>query len=266
MMKHNRDLLVAISIAIANLFFLVIPTLPQWVQIIPGIAVTLFLPGYTVLAATIPTIGRSWSERLLLSIGLSMVFTIIGGLILNSFSVGLRPETWSLLFTIAIAGFSIVAMLRRRTYKRATNGNPASYQHDISQQQRIPLWIAAGLILILATIITSSYSIARQAAVQQSSPGFTQTWIVPGSSNSTTIATQIGINNHEHAAMTYTVNIQENGVAIVNIPNIVLADNTTWTYTAQFPRTGSPINVTVAIYRDDQPNTIYRTVNITMDR
>jgi len=130
---------------------------------------------------------------------------------------------------------------------------------------QIPKWMVAIIAGMVAVVIVCGYVTAQQAAAHQSSPGFTQAWILPGSSDSTTVSVQIGIQNQEQMTMIYTVDIQENGVKNTPLSYIILVNNTTWTYTAHFPRTGSSINIIANIYRADQPNTVYRTVNLTIN-
>jgi len=122
-MKRNYDLFIANGIVLTNLLFVAVPILNQWLQwlqVLSGLIIALALSGYIVLAAILPSIGRTWYEHLLLSIGLSIVFDIAGGLLLNETSWGLQSATWSLFFAVIIIVFSIIAAVQRHRSNLST--------------------------------------------------------------------------------------------------------------------------------------------------
>lgn len=81
-------------------------------RIICGLLLVILLPGYTVMRAVFPTGSLGASERVFLSIGLSLAITSLGGLILNATWWGLRE--WSFLLVLAgiTVGASVIAALR----------------------------------------------------------------------------------------------------------------------------------------------------------
>ena len=104
----SSDLLAAILLALATLFFTLTPLGGISVVRIPlGLLMVLFVPGYTLIAALFPKMkDLDGIERVALSFGLSIAVVPLIGLGLNYTPWGIRltPVVVSLaLFTLAMA-------------------------------------------------------------------------------------------------------------------------------------------------------------------
>jgi uncharacterized membrane protein len=87
--------------------------LPQAVRIIPGLLMVFFLPGFATVCAVLPARDMSGGERLLASLGVSMVITVCVSVLLGA-TVGLSQRSAA----VALGGLTLVAcffaLLRER--------------------------------------------------------------------------------------------------------------------------------------------------------
>ncbi len=115
-----RDLAVILGLSIATLVFLNLPALNVYpINLIPQILILIFLPGYAVLAVIDPLFNRSrMVKKVLLTIGVSLLITIILTLISPYIHVNLVNYTFLILLTIIL---SIIAIFRRKMFSRRLN-------------------------------------------------------------------------------------------------------------------------------------------------
>ena len=88
-------------------------TVPQAARIIPGVLMVFFLPGFATVRAVLPASDMSSGERLLASLGVSMVITVCASVLLGA-TVGLSQRSAA----VALGGLTLVAcffaLLRER--------------------------------------------------------------------------------------------------------------------------------------------------------
>lgn len=88
-------------------------TVPQAARIIPGVLMVFFLPGFATVRAVLPASDMSSGERLLASLGVSMVITVCTSVLLGA-TVGLSQRSAA----VALGGLTLVAcffaLLRER--------------------------------------------------------------------------------------------------------------------------------------------------------
>jgi uncharacterized membrane protein len=86
---------------------------PQAARIIPGVLMVFFLPGFATVRAVLPARDMSSGERLLASLGVSMVITVCASVLLGA-TVGLSQRS----VAVALVGLTLVAcffaLLRER--------------------------------------------------------------------------------------------------------------------------------------------------------
>ena len=99
---------IAITVALATITIYLIPSVEAWstIRIVVGGVFVLFLPGYTSIQLLFPRKELPYTERIALSIGLSLVLNVLLGLILKytSLEFGLNVIVTSIaILTIALA-------------------------------------------------------------------------------------------------------------------------------------------------------------------
>ena len=113
MRRENITLLVMAGItAIAVGIALAGDTAPAVLRILFGLALAFFLPGYALVLALF---NRAFvpSARFMLSVGLSLIITVLGAFLLHFTPSGLRADSWGLLLgSITLVG-CLVSYLRQ---------------------------------------------------------------------------------------------------------------------------------------------------------
>lgn len=211
-----------------------------------GVLLVLALPGYALSAALLPNLG--WLERLLCAIGLSLVASILGGLVLNVTPWGLRALPWALwLCGITLASaLAAVVMHRHKGAARTL------------QWPRISL--RSALVFSLALTITVLAIGTAVLSGRESDSRFTQLWAVPtldGQSH----AVQIGVRNQEGKPELYRVTVDDTLGRVHVWENIAIEPGAEWTARLILADlSGGPLNI--FLYRAESPGSAYRSVEI----
>ena len=255
-MKHRSvDILVVIAITlVAAVLALLVP--PDIVLIrILTLPLVLVLPGHALTAAVFPKRTLGVPERLVFSLGLSLVIVIMGGLVLNLTPFGLRTSSWAVLLGGITLGASGVSLIRQRGQSIFASGG--------WWVGNVGLTLRQGLLLGLATVIVcGAVAVSIIGAERQSYPGFTQLWILPtGGANPKNIV-RLGVSNMESTAMEYRLAVNVDGKVVKEWPFIDLEPNEKWEATLVLAPTGSAgtARVEADLYRAGAPTTIYRHV------
>src|SRR5438874_6431419 len=113
MMKYRSIDLFAVvaitSIAVALAFVVPAGNMPGRIFTLP---LALVLPGYALISALFPKRELGGSERVVFSVGLSLIIVILGGLVLNLTPFGLRTNSWAVYLGAITLGASGVALIR----------------------------------------------------------------------------------------------------------------------------------------------------------
>jgi uncharacterized membrane protein len=226
------------------------------IAVILGLPFVLVFPGYVLTEAIMPRRPQGLPEQILLTVGLSVVVAILGGFILDRLPAGLQATTWALLLGTLILGGCLYLYLVRR---RATHENEPMTEMLPAPRPKPTPW-QIGLITLIGLLVVGSLAFTVYGAQHQPSPGFTQLWILPGTSTTTTASVQFGVKNEEGATVTYHLQVQENGVAIRDYATITISSNGTWETTLTLPTPPKRTSVAVTLYRTENPTTVYRSV------
>ena len=84
------------------------------VRIVAALPLTLFLPGYAVIAVAFGSSELALPKRLLLSVAVSLMVLALGALFLNYFPFGLRTASWAVLLPLIVIAACRGAALRRK--------------------------------------------------------------------------------------------------------------------------------------------------------
>ena len=235
-----------IALNVISLFLiLIIVFLPSNVlRIIFGLPFILFIPGYTLVSALFPRkADLGGIERVALSFGLSIAVAPLLGIILNytPWGISLYPIVASIAIFILV--FSLIAWYRRNRlpaaegFSIALNINPSRWA-ALSRLDKVLSIIL--LVLILAGIGTLAYIIA----IPKNGEKFTEFYILGTSGKVENYPKELpvgeegevilGIVNHEHEDVVYSVDILINGENNNTIGSIALAQDEKWESKASF--------------------------------
>lgn len=214
----------------------------------------LVLPGYTLTCALLPERSLDVAERLLFSLGLSLVIAILGGLVLNLTPYGLEARSWSILLGDVTASASAVALLRR--------GETAQSIVRWTGTALAPRsWILFGLA---AAVAAGSIAISVISATrQEQSQGFAELWILPGNTAGQQ-SVRLGVNNMQPTEVTYSLDVTVSGKPVHGWQSIVLKPHQSWEVTVPVPPgvRNSKERVDATLYRSSSRSTVYRHVNL----
>jgi hypothetical protein len=120
------------------------------------------------------------------------------------------------------------------------------------------------LTLIIGIVILA-FMYATNTIVDQKFQGFTQFWLLLNKPKSHICIIQTGIYSSEAVTTTYQVEVKENNKHAAHWSSITLAPQQEWQ--GQLPIAINPIQTTqlqieADLYRQQEPNSVYRTVQL----
>jgi uncharacterized membrane protein len=225
------DLIVLLLIAVVTFF----PS--NVMRIIFGFPLSLFFPGYTLMAAVFPRKESiTGTERVVLSFGLSIAVIPIILLLLNYSPWGLRVE--SILYSVASFVFimSFVAWFRRKRL-------PKEESFDIRFQLSLPSWATSNWdkalsIFLALTILGALGMVGYVIATPKAEESFTEFYLLGQEGVEGSYARQlvvgeegrvvVGIANNEHKIMDYRVEVRIDGVKNGEVKEITLGHQEKW--------------------------------------
>lgn len=214
-----------------------------------GIPLALLLPGYALLAATLPQSTLDKAERLLLSFGLSLVVTILGGLLLNWTPWGLEGLSWA----IWLGGVTLVACLAALLRRAASLPQPALRRPRLSLRQLAGLGLA-GLVVMAAAVVTyRAVALASDYAAAYPAVDVVQLWAVPESAGDKH-SLRLGVANLTNAPATYRLRLQQASRVLQEWPAITLLPGQEWGTRLVLPADlSSALPLDALLYRQNAP-------------
>jgi len=252
MPRKTPPLKLLLLIIVGCLAFAAVVLVAQLVAppVLLGSILVLLAPGYALTAATFPRGVLETSERILLSLGLSMAVVIVEGFVLDKTPGGLQPVAWVIALSATTLAASGAAWFRRRA-----QGGLSPFVWFTPGHLRA--WEAALLALALV-LVAGAFWQARQAAAQPVSPGFTQLWsVAPDGADG---PVDVGVRNMEQKPQSYDVRLLMDGQTVSSWTPVVLQDSQAWQTRVERPSGAPDVPVEIVLYRSDTPGRVYRRV------
>ncbi|PWB50007.1 MAG: hypothetical protein C3F06_12955 [Candidatus Methanoperedenaceae archaeon] len=274
-MSFARDLQIAALIIILTILFILIPPLNNSpIRTILGIAMVLFLPGYSLIAALFTRKNDlDGIERLALSFGLSIAVVPLIGLGLNFTPFGIRLVPLLISLSVFTLAMLMIAHYRRSKIsgeERFKVSFSNLYSPIFSSKQGVDKILTIILIIsILVSIITLIYVIVTPKQGEK----FTEFYILgdngtaqgyptlmEAGKNSSVI---VGITNHEYVLTNYTLDISLENVSI-NKMNVQLMHNSSWKKKIFITpkKTGNKLKLEFLLYKEDNFTAPYRDLHL----
>jgi uncharacterized membrane protein len=118
MIPARRTVILAVSGCAIIAAVLEYAAVPQVARLIPGLVLTLVLPGFAVVDAVVSVKNMAFGERLLASVGVSIVITVCTSVLLDA-TIGLSQHSVAAaLGAVTLAGCAF-AWIRERRGRRS---------------------------------------------------------------------------------------------------------------------------------------------------
>lgn len=245
-MRGHRDLrLVVAAAALCAVGSLVTPL--GTARIVFAAPLTLFLPGYAIVAATFGRQGPGWPALLPLSVGASLSALALGSLLLNYTPGGLRAVPWALLLLLIVLGCCLAAAWRREP--------AAGSRLAISPPAVRP---AGASLLVGAAALAATALILAQVTVPASNAfGYTELWMSPTEQSAQ--VTRVGVTSQQQHATSYRLEVRVGDRPAV-VHSFSLAPAESRTFDIHGPTVAGPTRVEADLFKRAQPDAVYRHV------
>jgi hypothetical protein len=184
-------------------------------------------------------------------VGLSLICSILGGLLLNALPGGLGAPGWAvLLFAITLLGCAATLIQRARLPEASVGGFSRTF--DWSGP---PLSLrAGGLFLGAAVAVVAAVWLARTPVPAGPQQGYTILWMLPASDSPDGV--RLGVRNFEPTPVQYQLRVMS-GDQVLQEFSMDLQPVEEWQAEVTLPSLGNA-PVEADLYRADSPGTIYR--------
>lgn len=213
-----------------------------------AVLLVLLLPGLIVLAFLNSSFGRI--EKAVLTLGISLGLTSIGGQLLNLTPLGLSAWSW-LLWTAFLAAGALLLWRFRRLGAPAAQFRITPINIRRSALSRIA-WFAPALTLLIVAVIVSRTPGGQQA-------GFTELWMVPSADGH---SIQLGISSAELAETEYSLELRTGTSIEHEWSSIVLEPHKKWTTVVDLPADGAHDRIDAWLFLSHTPDRVYRSVTL----
>ncbi|HEX6602159.1 MAG TPA: DUF1616 domain-containing protein [Solirubrobacterales bacterium] len=198
-MKGNRDLQLAIRVAVASAVLAILLPVPV-LSLVVAAPLVFFLPGYAIVCAVFARHPRALDpvRLLVLSFGLSLAVLALVPLLLDPLPGGISTGWWAVaLCLVVLAAARAAALARRKPARRAfRRPRPALAKADAGL---VALGLAAGLAAVVLIFIPFS---AKDAL------GYSELWIEPQASAVPTMV--VGVASREQEEDRFRIEARTN--------------------------------------------------------
>jgi len=254
MQRPSSDLLAVMIIAALSAGLALVLPADSMVRLICALPLVLFLPGYAIAAALFPPRSLGVPERLLFSLGLSVIATALAGLALNLTPWGLQTSTWAIALAAIVLLAGTIAWRRRK---------PAAAITAVPVDTQFNLRLRDGLLLGLAILVTgTAIGLTRLPVAPNGVAGYTSLWMIPANSSDSTDF-RLGFNSSEFTETRYRLQVRMGDQVVQAWPELSLKPGEAWETTIGLHSNQVVSGTIVAdLYRLDDPTTIYRHVKL----
>ncbi len=271
MFLKNDTLILTVSSVLIVLLIILFPTSP--VRVLLGFPFVLFFPGYSLIAALFPVQNDlSRTERLSLSVGLSLAIVPLLGLALNYTPWGIRlyPIIFSI-FTFTLL-LSIIANYRCSKLPREQHSE-INVQLKISRIKGLPKVEKIFLLGFTLAIVVVSGLTVYIASAPKIDEQFTEFYMLGINGEladypvnltlGDTGVIIVGLTNHEYETVNYTLIVRLNNQTIQTIDNIFIDHKMNWTQNCSFtPTITGKLNLDLQLYKNADFEQPYRSLKL----
>jgi uncharacterized membrane protein len=251
--RGHRDLRLACAAAVLCALLAALVPL-EIVRLIAALPLTLFLPGYAVVAVAFGSNELRASKRLTLSIAASLMVLVLGAFVLNVFPFGLTTASWAVLLPVVVIAACRGAALRRdRPDREAAVGS-------------LPRPGAGSLVLgaVALLIAVAAIALAQKPLSAEDAVGFTALWMLPTDSHEHAVAVGVVSNQHHPTSYRLEVSLGKNQSKSYRVK---LDPGEERVYEVDVPpKPDDRTHVVATLYRKQRPGAPYRRVTSWLPR
>lgn len=222
---------------------------PSLLRVALALAVVLALPGSLFVASLTPAHDLTFTEKVLLSLGLSLAIIVVSGLVLEQLPWGLQARSWiGTLGGIALIGMVLISLRRPRVRMVGVR----SFDSRLPTRQVALL----SLSIIVACI---AFRLATNATPGIATHAFTQLWMIPEGD----AAVRLGVSSGEAKATQYRLQVLLGDTVLGEWAIIELRPGEKWEIQLALPSRASRMTSAEALLYDvNAPGAVYRRVTI----
>ncbi|MGN6258177.1 MAG: DUF1616 domain-containing protein [Solirubrobacterales bacterium] len=249
-MRGHRDLRWAsIAAAVCALVAALVPW--EVVRIVAALPLTLFLPGYAIVAAAFGSSELALPKRMMLSVGVSLTVLVLGALVLNVFPFGIRTASWAVLLSLVAIAACWGAALRRGASQPERKRRPVA---GLRPSRGSAALLAAAVIVAGAAI-----ALAQKPLPAKNAEGFTALWMLPTDAREEAVA--IGVESNEQDPASYRLEVEVGAKGKPREYRVELKPGEEKTFEVDVPsKPGRRTHVVASLYREGEPQRLFRRV------
>jgi len=264
-LRANLDLLTCLLLMVV-FALLDIYDLVQPVRLVIGILVVLFIPGYSLWTAMAGRNKPGFWETAGISIGLSLPFILVAGVLLN---VSIGIHSYSILAVVFLVFAISATLIVRRRRKAAQPDAPRPVVRFHGLDFRHGDLYFAGIVLLLAIIavtffvldITRQNDQERYTALYFQDPSFLTGEFPLTLERNAPITFTVGIENHEFSEMSYRLDVRIDSTVLFTDSFVLLPGEVTQRPVNLVPgESGADQKVMILLYKGAE-NAIYRSLH-----
>ena len=253
-MRGHRDLRRAcVGAVLCALIAALVPF--DLLRLLAALPLTLFLPGYAVIACAFGSHELAPPKRALLSVATSLTVLVLGAFVLNIFPFGLTTASWAVLLPLVVIAACRGAALRR--------GRPdARRPRGISLPRPATGGLAIGVVAL--AIAVAAIALAQKPLPADDAVGFTALWMLPTDSREDAVAVGVVSNQHHPTSYRLRVSLGKNQSQSYRVK---LDPGEERTYEVDVPpKPDGRTHVVASLYRKQRPEDPYRRVTSWLPR
>lgn len=253
-MRGHRDLeRVSVAAVVCALVAALVPL--EVVRLAAALPLTLFLPGYAIVAAAFASRELAPPKRLTLSVGVSLMVLVLSAFVLNIPPFGLRTASWAVLLPLVVIAAARGAALRRH--------EPRSGRSPWGGIAR-PSAGSVALVALALVIGVAALVLADRPLPAKNVEGFSALWMLPTDSSDEEVV--VGVISNEQDPTAYRLEVTE-GKDEPQVFRFSLDPGEEKTFELSTPPRGaSRIDVAASLYREQRPQKLYRRVTSWLPR
>lgn len=249
-MRGHRDL--TIASAAAGLCALVAALVPvEVVRVIAAVPLTLYLPGFALVAAVFDGEGLAPLKRLTIEVAASLIVLVLSAFVLNIFPFGLRTASWAVLLPLLVVAGCAVAAGRRGNAPRRASPPFISFERPSA---RATVLVAAAVLIGAASI-----ALAQKPLPAKHAGGYTALWMLP--TDAAEEAVVVGVQSNEQHPASYRLRVTTGAGSQSQTYRVELDPGEEKTFEVEVPpRSTGRTHVAAALYRAGRSERLFRRV------
>lgn len=255
-MRGHRDLeRASVAAVVCALVAALVPL--EIVRVAAALPLTLFLPGYAVVAAAFASRELAAPKRLTLSVAVSLMVLVLAAFVLNVFPFGLTTASWAVLLPLVVIAVARAAAIRRDPPLRGPRARPAPPRPSLG---------GAVLVSVALLIAAAALVLAQRPLPAEDAAGFAALWMLPTDSSEEAVA--VGVISNEHEAASYRLAVRVGKGAEPRVHRVELEPGEERVYEVGLPaaEAGRRTRVVASLYRQERPGHLYRRVSSWLPR